>query len=89
MSTTNLRRRSFIVFGRIHCCDVVMAHPTISRYHAVLQYRGVPDGDEEKGFYLYDLDSSHGTFLNRARLKPNIYVRVRVSFFLFFIYIYW
>lgn len=75
----NLRKKSFVVFGRIDSCDVVMAHPTVSRYHAVLQYRGVPDGDLDKGFYLYDLDSTHGTFLNRGRLKPKIYARIKVG----------
>lgn len=78
-SITDLKKKSLIVFGRIECCDVIMAHPTISRYHAVLQYRGVPDGDLEKGFYLYDLDSTHGTFLNGAKLKPKVYARVRVG----------
>nr|XP_014284595.1 kanadaptin isoform X2 [Halyomorpha halys] len=75
----NLRKKSFVVFGRIDSCDVVMAHPTVSRYHAVLQYRGVPDGDLDKGFYLYDLDSTHGTFLNKGRLKPKIYARIKVG----------
>jgi len=58
-----------------------MAHPTISRFHAVLQYRSTfSTSDENRGFYLYDLDSTHGTFLNRLRIKPKTYVKVHVSF---------
>lgn len=55
-----------------------MAHPTVSRYHAVLQYRGTPEGEKECGFYLYDLGSTHGTFLNKYKIKSRIYGRIRV-----------
>lgn len=58
-----------------------MAHPTISRFHAVLQYRSTfSTTDENRGFYLFDLDSTHGTFLNRSRIKPKTYVKVHVCF---------
>ncbi|XP_039441986.1 kanadaptin [Culex pipiens pallens] len=91
-----LQSRAFWLFGRLPNCDVNMAHPTISRYHAILQYRGPEeqgeDGDEEEeettkrhvtvepGWYLYDLSSTHGTFLNKQRLPPKTYVRVRVGY---------
>jgi hypothetical protein len=62
-----------------------MEHPSLSRYHAIFQYRsqrGDQDKDKEKdnkdkdkdkdkedettapGFYLYDLNSTHGYDLN-------------------------
>lgn len=78
-----------------------MAHPTVSRYHAVFQYRPdvkseSDDADEddneveakksdiEKGWYLYDLNSTHGSFVNKTRIPPKTYVRVRVGYLLKF-----
>ncbi|XP_063632766.1 kanadaptin [Cydia splendana] len=75
-----LTQQPYYVFGRLANCDVVMAHPTISRHHAVLQYKAFAEADEPpSGWYLYDLGSTHGTHLNRDRLKPNHYTRVRVG----------
>lgn len=71
--------KPFWVFGRLANCDVSMAHPTISRHHAVLQFRKEKDGENDPGFYLYDLGSTHGTFLNKGRLKSRVYARVQVG----------
>uniref|UniRef100_A0A182YQX3 FHA domain-containing protein n=1 Tax=Anopheles stephensi TaxID=30069 RepID=A0A182YQX3_ANOST len=102
-----LQSKPFWLFGRLPNCDVNMAHPTISRYHAILQYRGTDDAaagkkekkeDEEEeeevveestrpvhasiepGWYLYDLNSTHGTFLNKQQIPVRTYVRVRVGY---------
>ncbi|KAK9507944.1 hypothetical protein O3M35_007700 [Rhynocoris fuscipes] len=77
--TIDLRKKSYFIFGRADVCDICMAHPTVSRFHAVLQYRGVESDGNDKGFYLYDLKSTHGTFLNKYRIKPNVYARVKVG----------
>ncbi|CAH0771971.1 unnamed protein product [Bemisia tabaci] len=78
--TIPLHTRSFHCFGRLDGCHVSMAHPTISRYHAVLQYRSTFSADDEsRGFYLFDLGSTHGTFLNKNRLKPESFTRVQVG----------
>lgn len=75
-----LDQRSFYSFGRLENCHVVMAHPTISRYHAILQFRPTfSDTDENKGFYLFDLGSTHGTFLNKERIRPKTYVKLQVN----------
>ncbi|KAI3978056.1 hypothetical protein MKX01_032433 [Papaver californicum] len=47
------------MFGRVDLCDFVLDHPTISRFHAVLQFKQSGDA------YLYDLASTHGTSINK------------------------
>ncbi|KAJ8707644.1 hypothetical protein PYW07_011321 [Mythimna separata] len=76
----DLTNKPFYVFGRLANCDVVMAHPTISRHHCVLQYKAfAEEGEPPCGWYLYDLGSTHGTFLNKEPLKTSHYTRVRVG----------
>lgn len=72
----DLTKRSFYLLGRLPSCNLPLAHPTISRYHAIIQYRMVEDEKNSKGFYLYDLESTHGTFWNGHRIKPRTYVRL-------------
>lgn len=93
----DLQQQAIWTFGRVSENDVAMAHPTISRYHAVLQYKPKANvesnGDEDKstsevsssepeqpeGWYIYDLGSTHGTFINKKRVPPRIYIRIRVG----------
>lgn len=75
----DLTKQSFVVFGRLDNCDIAMLHPTVSRHHAVLQYRSSTQGDDEAGFYVYDLGSSLGTFLNKQKVQPKVYARVKVN----------
>ncbi|XP_056634617.1 kanadaptin [Diorhabda sublineata] len=75
----NLMSKPYWIFGRLLHCDISMEHPTISRYHAILQYRKEPSQKDGTGFYIYDLDSTHGTFLNKNRLKPKVFVRIQVG----------
>jgi hypothetical protein len=79
LENISLNSKSFYVFGRLSTCDIHMAHPTISRYHAVLQYRSQESENNPIGFYIYDLGSTHGTFLNKNRIKSNMFVRVQVG----------
>jgi pSer/pThr/pTyr-binding forkhead associated (FHA) protein len=48
--------------GRSSNCAIVFPDPSVSRCHAVLGY------DASQGFYLMDVGSSNGTFLNQRRL---------------------
>lgn len=74
---------SLLTFGRLEVCDFVFEHPSVSRYHAIVQYcKG--DDTHPKGFYLYDLGSTHGTFLNKSPIKPKIYYKLKVGYILKF-----
>ncbi|KAL9297345.1 hypothetical protein ACSQ67_023241 [Phaseolus vulgaris] len=61
------------MFGRLDLCDFVLEHPTISRFHAVIQFKRSGDA------YLYDLGSTHGTFLNKNQVEKNTYVDLHVG----------
>ena len=59
----DLTRKGHYIIGRdAKCCDVVMRHPSISRRHAVLQWRS-SDG----ACLLYDLASPRGTFVRTSQ----------------------
>lgn len=79
IESINLMKQRFWIFGRLDSCHIVMQHPTVSRHHAVLQYLGEGNEIGEPGFYLYDLGSTHGSFLNKNRLKPKLHVKVKVG----------
>ncbi|CAH2256173.1 kanadaptin [Pelobates cultripes] len=81
VSTKSLNELDWIVFGRLPSCHISLEHPSVSRFHAVLQYRQIPgtEPDQEPGFYIYDLDSTHGTYLNKQRIPPKTYCRFRVG----------
>ena len=100
----DISNKPYVLFGRLPSCDVHLEHPSISRYHAVLQYRppsskgtdsSQAEGDDEQreahghtlfssnprdmGHYIFDLGSTHGTYLNKTRINPRCYYRVRVG----------
>ncbi|XP_019405154.1 PREDICTED: kanadaptin [Crocodylus porosus] len=70
--------RSWWAVGRLPGCALALAHPSVSRRHAVLQYRTAGPASA-RGFYVCDLGSAHGTFLNRRRLPPRAYCRLHVG----------
>jgi len=53
--------RSWVVIGRGRGADVVIAEPTISRAHAAIGHDG--------GFFVQDLGSTNGTWVNGSREK--------------------
>jgi pSer/pThr/pTyr-binding forkhead associated (FHA) protein len=66
--------RSFVVAGRMEtACDLVLAHPSISRVHAALQF------DEQGALFLYDLRSTHGCFVNKKRVLAEEFVRLHIG----------
>ncbi|CAH1413238.1 unnamed protein product [Lactuca virosa] len=61
------------MFGRVDLCDFILEHPTISRFHAVLQF------NKSGGAFIYDLSSTHGTFINKNQVKQKVYVELHVG----------
>lgn len=91
----NLQKQAVWKFGRLPppANDLELAHPTISRFHAIFQYRPKKEplpsdteksshnysADPPEGWYIYDLKSTHGTFLNKQRIPPQVFIRMRVG----------
>uniref|UniRef100_UPI00358E3F2F kanadaptin n=1 Tax=Myxine glutinosa TaxID=7769 RepID=UPI00358E3F2F len=72
-----LEGHSLKIVGRLACCDIQMDHPSVSRYHAVLQFGQIDE--QGSGWAVYDLQSTHGTFVNKERLPGRSYRRLRVG----------
>ncbi|KVI02613.1 Forkhead-associated (FHA) domain-containing protein [Cynara cardunculus var. scolymus] len=66
----DVHEKGAYMFGRVDLCDFVLEHPTISRFHAVLQF------NKSGGAFLYDLSSTHGTFINKNQVKKKVYVEL-------------
>jgi pSer/pThr/pTyr-binding forkhead associated (FHA) protein len=66
----DINSKAVWLVGRQPTCDIALEHPSLSRQHAVLQHRA------NGALYLFDLASTHGTFLNKQRVDPNTYVTV-------------
>ncbi|NOK06738.1 FHA domain-containing protein [Myxococcus xanthus] len=58
-------KQGALVIGRSSSSDLRLQHPSISRRHAHLTRRG-------ERFYLKDLSSQNGTFLNRHRITSEV-----------------
>ncbi|CAN8275933.1 unnamed protein product [Cochlearia groenlandica] len=66
-------KKGAYLFGRDGMCDFALEHPSISRFHAVIQYKrsGVA--------YLFDLGSTHGTSINKNKVDKRVYVDLHVG----------
>ncbi|KAG0559687.1 hypothetical protein KC19_10G123300 [Ceratodon purpureus] len=73
VSNFDVSEKGAYMFGRSDRCDFMLEHPTVSRYHAVLQYN-----DKGEAF-IYDLGSTHGTFVNKRQVKANNYTPLHVG----------
>lgn len=69
----DVTKKGVYMFGRIDMCDFILEHPTISRFHAVLQFKG------NEAAYLYDLGSTHGTSINKKQINKKEYVELHVG----------
>jgi len=69
----DISEKSYYVIGRLPSCDLALEHESISRYHAVIQHSS--DG----WAYLYDLNSTYGTKIGKAKVPPRRFVRLKVG----------
>jgi len=63
-------KQGYYLVGRAPICDVVLDHNSISRQHAVVQFRRTGEA------YIFDLGSSHGTFVNKKRILTKTYFKL-------------
>lgn len=86
IDTYHISRQSAYLFGRERkVADIPVDHPSLSKQHAVLQFRALPSKQQRIGEaaklqckpYLIDLESTNGTFINGTRLDPARYYELR------------
>ena len=74
MENIDLCDKSYYVFGRNqNVCDIKLENPSISRAHLVLQHKDTGD------VFLYDLESTHGTFINKKLIPSRKYIKLAVG----------
>jgi smad nuclear-interacting protein 1 len=82
----HIHRQTAFLFGKDpEIADILTAHPTCSRQHAVLQYRlvEVEDAHARGGArrvvkpYIMDLESTNGTMLNGERVDDSRYIELK------------
>lgn len=69
-----LSGRSHFLFGRQgDLCHIVLDHPSVSRRHAIFQFH------ENGTLWLYDLTTSHGTFINKKKVPSSTFQQLHVG----------
>ncbi len=74
IETRDLSGKSHYTFGRSPGCDFLLEHPSASRLHAMVQFRGSDDAA-----FLYDAGSAHGTFLNKKQVPAHAHHPIRYA----------
>ena len=70
----DLSQKPFYLVGRQQeLCDIFLENPTISRKHAVIQHKDTGD------IYLYDMGSTHGTFVNKKQVPSHQYIKLNLN----------
>ena len=84
VDTIELAHRSCWLIGReLAVVDLAAEHPSISKQHAVLQFRYIEKKNEYGDKlgrvrpYMIDLDSANGTKLNKEEIPPSRYLELR------------
>ena len=84
VDTIPLAERSVWLVGRdLGVVDLPAEHPSVSKQHAVVQFRWVEKKNEYGDRvgrvkpYILDLESANGTFLNGQRIEESRFVEIR------------
>ena len=64
--------KSYLAIGRFDPCDIKLEHPSVSRFHAVLQYGELVRGRPQ--WFLFDMNSTHGVRLNKRPIQKSTFV---------------
>lgn len=68
----DLSKKPFYLIGKYgDLCDIVAQHPSVSRKHAVVQFK-----EKGEGVFIFDLGSAHGTKVNKVRVRPRTYYKL-------------
>ncbi|EGG13496.1 hypothetical protein DFA_11257 [Cavenderia fasciculata] len=72
----DLNKEKYLIFGRNKDhCNIVIDHPSVSRIHAALIYHGA-----NNRFYLIDLQSSSGTYVNGEKIAVHAPASIKEDF---------
>jgi smad nuclear-interacting protein 1 len=84
LETIDLSKRSCWLVGReVAVVDMAAEHPSVSKQHAVIQFRYIEKKNEfgdkmgKVKPYIIDLESANGTLLNKEQLPPSRYLELR------------
>jgi smad nuclear-interacting protein 1 len=84
LETIELSKRSCWLVGReLAVADMAAEHPSISKQHAVIQFRYIEKKNEfgdrtgKVKPYIIDLESANGTLLNKEEIPPSRYLELR------------
>ncbi|XP_053210012.1 LOW QUALITY PROTEIN: kanadaptin-like [Panonychus citri] len=66
-----------LIFGRSRDADFPMDHSSLSRFHACLLWN--PKDRPHGSFFLIDLNSAHGTMVNKAKIPANRPIKVKTG----------
>lgn len=66
--------RGHLSLGRTPDNDILLDHPSSSRLHAILEFRG-----EDGAVFLYDPGSTQGCYVNKARIAAGEHVALHVG----------
>jgi len=92
ISTVNLQQlcidasKGYLTLGRAPTNDILLDHPSSSRLHAVLEFRSSEQKDGEQSstsdlnsLFLFDPGSTHGCYVNKARIAAGQRIPLHVG----------